>query len=657
MEKRLQVILTNKEPSNEHVLWLNTNDNLLYRYSADAWTPINKIKFPTAEIYDPNKEYEEYSLVQFEGSSYIALKYVPINKYPSNSYYWLLFAKKGEQGLQGNSGYQGNIDELEIVNNLTQGGETAALSAEQGKLLNEKKVDKEKGKQLSTEDFTTLLKNKLEGLNNYNDRELRSIISTIENRLNVLIDTSTSEAIDNFKEIVAFLENIEDSTTLESVLINIENQISAVDNKKVNKVENSRLITEEEVEKFNDKAEKEGVYPNFVSGWSSNLTGRGDATERMFVYAPTGGDLSIGDGVAKIKAIKGNSIVEDGSIKSLNVSALKTTGFNQWDEQWELGTIKQATGELLDTTVNIRSSNPINVFPNTIYNVYFPKATNVLMDVFFYDIENTFIKRLYVNSTTFTTPENCFSIKFTMATAYGKVYKNDICINLSHTGYRNGEYEPYEEHTLRLGELSKYMPLRAIPGVYDEINANEAIKRIGVVKLKDLTWTSPTSDLLLNSIFNARISDMKPRGESENETTYRKSILCSKYGIASNTSMGDSLTDKSIFRQGSAYGIVIRDTAYTTIADFVASLTDDDVVYYELTEPNEEVFAEAINLNYLANDFGTEEAIVTVDSAPFRADVIYQFNAQDRIRKNSDDINDLINRINILEAQQTMLTN
>lgn len=247
MEKRLQVILTNKEPSNEHVLWLNTNDNLLYRYSADAWTPINKIKFPTAEIYDPNKEYEEYSLVQFEGSSYIALKYVPINKYPSNSYYWLLFAKKGEQGLQGNSGYQGNIDELEIVNNLTQGGETAALSAEQGKLLNEKKVDKEKGKQLSTEDFTTLLKNKLEGLNNYNDRELRSIISTIENRLNVLIGTSASEAIDNFNEIVAFLENIEDSTTLESVLISIENQISAVDNKKVDKVENSRLITEEEV--------------------------------------------------------------------------------------------------------------------------------------------------------------------------------------------------------------------------------------------------------------------------------------------------------------------------------------------------------------------------------------------------------------------------
>lgn len=403
---------------------------------------------------------------------------------------------------------------------------------------------------------------------------------------------------------------------------------------KVDKAENARLITEEEAEKFNDKAEKEGVYPNFVSGWSRNLTGRGDVTERMFVYAPTGGDLSIGDGVARIKAIKGNSIVEDGRIKSLNASALKTTGFNQWDEQWTLGLIIPSTGELqeLQNSGVVASKNYIPVLPDTDY--YFRPVT--IPRLAFYDKDKNFIKCITSGSNGVQhTPANCHYIRFSVYSAYGKVYKNDICINLSHTGYRNGEYEPYEEHTLRLGKLSKYMPLRAIPGVYDEINANEVIKRIGVVKLKDLTWTSPNSDLLGKSIFNAKISDMRPQGASENETTYRKSILCSKYSIASNTSY-DTMDDKSIFREGSAYGIVIRDTTYTTIADFIASLTDDDVVYYELTEPNEEVFDNAINLNYLANDFGTEEAIVVEDSAPFRADIIYQFNAQDRIRKNSE---------------------
>ena len=41
----------------------------------------------------------------------------------------------GPQGAQGNSGYTGAAGELEVVNNLTDGGATAALSAEMGKEL------------------------------------------------------------------------------------------------------------------------------------------------------------------------------------------------------------------------------------------------------------------------------------------------------------------------------------------------------------------------------------------------------------------------------------------------------------------------------------------------------------------------------------------
>jgi lysophospholipase L1-like esterase len=43
----------------------------------------------------------------------------------------------GPQGPQGNSGYQGALGELEVVNNLTQGGATSALSAEMGKVVAE----------------------------------------------------------------------------------------------------------------------------------------------------------------------------------------------------------------------------------------------------------------------------------------------------------------------------------------------------------------------------------------------------------------------------------------------------------------------------------------------------------------------------------------
>lgn len=50
----------------------------------------------------------------------------------------LTISLAGLKGEQGNSGYTGDISELEIVNNLHQGGEDKALSAEQGKILNEK---------------------------------------------------------------------------------------------------------------------------------------------------------------------------------------------------------------------------------------------------------------------------------------------------------------------------------------------------------------------------------------------------------------------------------------------------------------------------------------------------------------------------------------
>lgn len=68
---------------------------------------------------------------------------------------------------------------VNIVDDLTTGGATAALSAEQGKVLKglvDTKVDKVSGKQLSTNDYTTAEKNKLAGLSNYNDVDLKASI-------------------------------------------------------------------------------------------------------------------------------------------------------------------------------------------------------------------------------------------------------------------------------------------------------------------------------------------------------------------------------------------------------------------------------------------------------------------------------------------------
>lgn len=80
----------------------------------------------------------------------------------------------------------GSSNAVEVIDNLTSTSTTSALSSNQGKVLNDKKVDKVSGKGLSTNDYTTAEKNKLEGLVNYNDAEIRKLISDLAERVSAL---------------------------------------------------------------------------------------------------------------------------------------------------------------------------------------------------------------------------------------------------------------------------------------------------------------------------------------------------------------------------------------------------------------------------------------------------------------------------------------
>lgn len=89
-----------------------------------------------------------------------------------------------------------------------------------------KKVDKVEGKQLSTEDFTTALKTKLEGLSNYDDTELSEAVARLRDDFDSLTQEDISAAIENFNEIISFLDGIEDSESLDSIIASIEQQIA-----------------------------------------------------------------------------------------------------------------------------------------------------------------------------------------------------------------------------------------------------------------------------------------------------------------------------------------------------------------------------------------------------------------------------------------------
>ena len=88
------------------------------------------------------------------------------------------------------------------------------------------KVDKIPGKQLTTEDFTTALKEKLESLSNYNDASIKATVQSLQSQLNALINGDATSAIDTFNEIIAFLSSVEDTESLSGIISSIEQQIA-----------------------------------------------------------------------------------------------------------------------------------------------------------------------------------------------------------------------------------------------------------------------------------------------------------------------------------------------------------------------------------------------------------------------------------------------
>ena len=142
--------------------------------------------------------------------------------------------------LDAANGKQDKIEDLDAIRSGAAKGATALQSVPAEYVteteLNNKgyattsaltdKVDKVDGKQLSTEDFTTALKTKLEGLSNYNDAEISTAVSSLQSQLNTLVSGNANDAINSFNEIIAFLDGVKDTQDLSSIIAGIEQQIA-----------------------------------------------------------------------------------------------------------------------------------------------------------------------------------------------------------------------------------------------------------------------------------------------------------------------------------------------------------------------------------------------------------------------------------------------
>lgn len=122
---------------------------------------------------------------------------------------------------------------------------------------------------------------------------------------------------------------------------------------------------------------------------------------------------------------------------------VRHSGVNIWDEEWELGSLNNSTGEKVSSSSSIRSKNFIPVRPNTQY--YFPNLDGYVLQ---YDQNKGYIGIL-ANRNTKPTDATCYYLMFRLSTNYGTVYKNDYSINYPATVT---EYEPYIEAGYPIGK-------------------------------------------------------------------------------------------------------------------------------------------------------------------------------------------------------------
>lgn len=344
-------------------------------------------------------------------------------------------------------------------------------------------------------------------------------------------------------------------------------------------------------------------------------------------------------------------------VRSMRATGIETIGFNQWDEEWENGRFDTGDGTNISNN-QIRCKNLIKIFPNTYYSLSIGD-NNLGIWAMFYDESQKILQPVNLNSrvnrnclyispsgnrNVFLTPENASWMKFYIPQEYGSTtYKGDICINLSHSGVRNGEYKPYEKNTLLLPEITKYFPngMHGIGDVFDEIIDGLAIQRIGIVDLGSLIWRRSLGGNTLGGWYTLALQG---KMISPSNTTEKANALCDKYTILSINDLHSASHGLSVEVGGI---ISVYDTDYTDVdADIFTNSLNGVLFYYQLAKPIYTPIDEPMQLAYKVDDFGTERIISDLPSTPFKADIVYQFNAEGRIRDNSRNIEKLENNIN-----------
>lgn len=373
-----------------------------------------------------------------------------------------------------------------------------------------------------------------------------------------------------------------------------------------------------------------------------------------------------GAGVAWFKKLFPKDYYEydAGSLKHVEgLSEHVTVGFNQWDEEWEGGSLDTATGipSTVGSQTRIRSKNFIPVIAGQTY--YFTNLHGGISDglvTVFYDADKNYIEGAWRTGSylPFIVPSGARYMKFNTGDAYGGTYRGDICINLSWSGYRNGEYEPYEKHSYPLDDS---LVLRGIPkldssnNLYydgDVYNADGTVERkYGIVELTSaLAWGADGGT-------NAKVPAVTINGALSN--TYlpvisNGGVHANSYSAIRTTKNGIAMHLGRVLLNPDGISYADNPTAIAAVQDYLDALNNKGVrvyVVYELATPTTEQ-AEPYNEVQICDDFGTEE-FVSTSIVPVGHVTDYPANLRDKLQ-HLPDLSDSDGVYAILQSNKQM---
>lgn len=365
-------------------------------------------------------------------------------------------------------------------------------------------------------------------------------------------------------------------------------------------------------------------------------------------------------------------------LMSLNTQSIKTVGFNQlnlmrtemvsipststtpkdfnenqiWLNFAHNGHSNTNTYDIQELTANkivaVSSSNaisgyglgfPIKVFPNTSYYVN-AELTNGNIYIGFFDYRGVNISYLTSQQNkTFTTPADCVwcVVIFKANASNTEMTVENPVLNLSHTGYRNGEYEVYKQEERQL-PIKTYFPngMNANDYAFDELTQTHAIQRVKVVNVEDMGWEMKEEGMFAVDDYmpfpSYPTSDRKVRCDWD--------YTCDPNGVAD---MCYTLEDEG--------SIWVNDSSCSTLEAFITKNTGKKMII-DLKEEDYVITPIAQNLDmFLVTPYyGTVKA-ESDNYVPLTLDILKSKNVLDLVMNGSNaSVESLTTRVDSLEA-------